>query len=56
VEETDDRGRKARTTAARDNRRGIPQGSHHCWRTSTCAGSCWDGRCSGWSKASALVS
>ena len=27
VEETDDRGRKARTTAARDNRRGIPQGS-----------------------------
>ena len=27
VEETDDRGRKTRTTAARDNRRGIPQGS-----------------------------
>ena len=27
VEETDDRGRKARTTEARDNRRGIPQGS-----------------------------
>jgi group II intron reverse transcriptase/maturase len=27
VEETDDRGRKIRTTAARDNRRGIPQGS-----------------------------
>jgi RNA-directed DNA polymerase len=26
VEETDDRGRKTRTTAARDNRRGIPQG------------------------------
>jgi MFS family permease len=25
VEETDDRGRKTRTTAARDNRRGIPQ-------------------------------
>jgi len=27
VEETDDRGRKTRTTAARDNRRGISQGS-----------------------------
>ena len=27
VEETDDRGRKTRTTHARDNRRGIPQGS-----------------------------
>jgi RNA-directed DNA polymerase len=27
VEETDDRGRKTRTTGARDNRRGIPQGS-----------------------------
>jgi group II intron reverse transcriptase/maturase len=27
VEETDDRGRKTRTTAAQDSRRGIPQGS-----------------------------
>src|ERR1700686_3908780 len=27
VEETDDRGRKTRTTAAKDTRRGIPQGS-----------------------------
>jgi RNA-directed DNA polymerase len=27
VEETDDRGRKTRTTAAQDNRLGIPQGS-----------------------------
>lgn len=27
VEETDDRGRKTRTTSARDQRRGIPQGS-----------------------------
>src|SRR3712207_9480011 len=27
VEETDTRGRKKRTTEARDNRRGIPQGS-----------------------------
>jgi len=27
VEETDDRGRKTRTTEAKDNRRGIPQGS-----------------------------
>src|SRR5215469_11309529 len=24
--------------------------SHHCWRTSTCAGSCWDGRCSAGAK------
>jgi hypothetical protein len=31
VEETDDRGRRTRTTEARDNRRGIPQGS--AWRT-----------------------
>ena len=30
--------------------------SHHCWRTCTCAGLCWDGRCSGWSEASALAS
>src|SRR3974377_994455 len=46
VEETDDRGRKTRTTEARDKRRGIPQGSplSHCWRTSTCAGLCWGGR------------
>src|SRR3984893_15155209 len=29
--------------------------SHHCWRIATCAGSCWDGRCSGWSEASRLV-
>ena len=27
VEETDERGRKTRTTEARDKRRGIPQGS-----------------------------
>ena len=27
VEETDEQGRKTRTTGARDNRRGIPQGS-----------------------------
>jgi len=27
VEETDDRGRKKRTTEARDKRHGIPQGS-----------------------------
>jgi RNA-directed DNA polymerase len=41
VEETDDRGRKTRTTEG---------------RICTCAGSCWDGRCSGWSEASALAS
>jgi RNA-directed DNA polymerase len=38
VEETDDRGRKTRTTEARDKRRGIPQGSpiSPCWRICTC--------------------
>ena len=29
--------------------------SHHCWRIFTCAGSCWDGRSSGSSGASALA-
>ena len=45
------------TTEARDNRRGIPQGSpsHHCWRTSSCA-SCWGGRGSALSDVSALAS
>src|ERR1700746_4139972 len=33
VEETDDRGRKTRTTEARDDRRGIPQGSPMAPRT-----------------------
>jgi len=33
VEETDVRGRKTRTTEARDNRRGIPQGSPMAPRT-----------------------
>jgi len=43
VEETDERGRKTRTTEARDKRRGIPQGSpsHRYWRIFTCAGLCW---------------
>ena len=30
--------------------------SHHCWRTSTCADLCWDGRSSDWDKASAVGS
>jgi hypothetical protein len=38
------------------DRRRADHPSHHCWRISTCAGLCWDGRCSGWSKASALAS
>jgi len=33
VEETDDRGRKTRTTEARNNRRGIPQGSALIYQT-----------------------
>ena len=59
VEETDDRGRKTRTTEAKDQRRGIPQGSHRshrCWRICTCAGSCWGGRSSGSTRALALAS
>ena len=57
VEETGNRGRKTRTTAARDKRRGIPQGSpsHHYWRTSTCAGLCWGGRSSASREVSALA-
>jgi RNA-directed DNA polymerase len=53
VEETDDRKRKTRTmkpgTGGEAFRRTHP--SHRCWRISTCAGSCWDGGSSGWSKA-----
>jgi reverse transcriptase-like protein len=58
VEETDDRGRRTRTIEARDKRRGIPQGSplSPLWPMFTCGGSCWDGRCSGLSEASALAS
>ena len=58
VEETDQRGRTTRTTEARDRRRGIPQGSplSPCWPICTCAGLCWGGRSSVWSKASALAS
>ena len=58
VEETDDRGRKTRTTEAGTTGaafRKVHQ-SHRCWRICTCAGLCWDGRCSGWSEASAHVS
>ena len=59
VEETNKRGRKTRTTEARDNRRGIPQGSPISLllaNPSTCAGSCWGGRSSGLSAASVLAS
>ena len=58
VEETDERGRNTRTTEARDNRRGIPQGSpiSPLLANLYIRGLCWDGRCSGWSEASALAS
>jgi RNA-directed DNA polymerase len=53
VEETDRRGRKTRTTEAKDmagvaSRRAHP--SHHCCRICTCGGLCWRGRNWGWSK------
>jgi hypothetical protein len=54
---TIEEGRHARPrpgTTGAASRKAHP--SHRCWRISTCAGSCWDGRCSGWSKASALAS
>ena len=58
VEETDDRGRKTRTTEAKDSgaasRKAHP--SHHCWPICTCAGLCWGGRSSGWRRALALAS
>jgi retron-type reverse transcriptase len=57
VEETDDRGRRKRTTEARDSGRGIPQGSptRHCWQMFTCAGLCWHGRSSGLSELLAVA-
>jgi group II intron reverse transcriptase/maturase len=58
VEETDNRGRKTRTTQAKisaaASRKVHP--SHPCWRICTCAGLCWGGRSSGWSKALELAS
>ncbi len=58
VEETDDRGRKTRTTEARDKRRGIPQGSpiSPLLANLYMRRFVWDGRCSGLSEASALAS
>src|SRR5262245_35614145 len=57
VEETDERGRKTRRrrreTIGAAFRRAHP--SHHCWRTSTCAGLCWGGRSSALSEVSALA-
>jgi len=58
VVETGDRGRKTRTTEAGtigEASRKVPP-SHRCWQIFTCAGLCWDGRSSGWSKASARAS
>jgi len=54
---TNEEGRHARPrlgTTGAAFRKAHP--SHRCWRTSTCAGSCWGGRSSGWSAASALAS
>jgi hypothetical protein len=58
VEESDvEDGRNARPrrgTSGAASRKARP--SHRCWQTCTCAGSCWGGRSSGWSGASALAS
>ena len=55
VEETDDRGRKTRTTGANDT--GAAFRKVHpfrpCWPIFTCAGLCWGGRCWDLSKSSA---
>ena len=54
---TNEEGRHARPrlgTTGAAFRKAHP--SHHCSRTSTCAGSCWGGRSSGLSAASALAS
>ena len=58
VEETDDRGRKTRTTEAKDSGAAFRKAhrSHRCWQIYTCAGSCWGGRSSGWRKVSAVGS
>ena len=57
VEETDDRGRKTRTTEARDQRRGIPQGSplSPLLANIYMPGLCWGGRSSALSEGSALA-
>jgi RNA-directed DNA polymerase len=57
VEETDDRGRKTRTTEVRDSRRGIPQDSpiSPLLANIYMRRSYWDGRSSGWSSVSAIV-
>jgi RNA-directed DNA polymerase len=47
-------GRRRRATSGAASRRARP--SHHCWRTSTCAGSCWGGRSSALRTALALAS
>jgi retron-type reverse transcriptase len=58
VEETDDQGRKRRTTEAKDSGRGTHKAlrSHHCWRICICAGSCWSGSGVGWASVSARTS
>ena len=57
VEETDERAarhvRPGRATSGAASRRAHP--SHHCWRTSTCAGSCRVGRSSALSEVSVLA-
>ncbi|MFM0478803.1 reverse transcriptase domain-containing protein [Paraburkholderia strydomiana] len=58
VEETDDRGRKKRTTEAKDSRRGDPQGSpiSPLLGIFICAGLCWHGRSSDFSAVLAVAS
>ncbi len=58
VEEVDKRGRKKRTTQAKDSHCGIPQGSpiSPLLRIFICAGSCWHGGNSDWTSAWGVAS
>ncbi len=59
VEDTDDRGRKTRSTAGRPRTTGAAfrrvRPSHRYWRICICAGLCWHGSSAGWTKGLAVA-